>query len=207
VPSIGVYNVAGEQVGELNLNEEIFGIEPHVPVLHQAVVRYLAGKRRGTHDTKTRAEVRGGGRKPWRQKGTGRARHGSIRSPIWRKGGIVFGPHPRDYAFPMPRKMRRLALRSALAAKLRKGQVTVLDRLELPEVRTREMKRMLDNLEVTGSALVVTSEPDDNVRRATRNIPRVKYTPVAGLTVYDVLAHERLIITREALSRVEEALA
>ena len=207
MPSIGVYNVAGEQVGELNLNEEIFGIEPHVPVLHQAVVRYLAGKRRGTHDTKTRAEVRGGGRKPWRQKGTGRARHGSIRSPIWRKGGIVFGPHPRDYAFPMPRKMRRLALRSALAAKLRKGQVTVLDRLELPEVRTREMKRMLDNLEVTGSALVVTSEPDDNVRRATRNIPRVKYTPVAGLTVYDVLAHERLIITREALSRVEEALA
>jgi len=207
MPSIGVYNAAGEHVGELNLNEEIFGIEPHGPVLHQAVVRYLAGKRRGTHDTKTRAEVRGGGRKPWRQKGTGRARHGSIRSPIWRKGGIVFGPHPRDYAFPMPRKMRRLALRSALAAKLRKGQVTVLDRLELPEVRTREMRRVLDNLEVTGSALVVTSEPDHNVRRATRNIPGVKYTPVAGLTVYDLLAHERLIITREALSRVEEALA
>lgn len=207
MPRIGVYNVAGERVGELDLSEEVFGIEPHGPVLHQAVVRHLAGRRRGTHDTKTRAEVRGGGRKPWRQKGTGRARHGSIRSPIWRKGGIVFGPHPRDYGFAMPRKMRRLALRSALAAKLQKGQITVLDRLELPEVRTREMKRVLGNLDVSGTALVVTSAPDHNVRRAARNIPGVKYTPLAGLTVYDLLAHERLIITKEALSRVEEALA
>ncbi len=214
MPVTALYNTKGEQVGEVNLKEEIFGIPVHVPVLHENIVRQLAGCRRGTHDTKTRAEVRGGGRKPWRQKGTGRARHGSIRSPIWRGGGIVFGPHPRDYSYTLPRKVRRLALKSALSAKVSDGNLIVLDEIlpddgklthDLPP-KTREMVSILNNLKVE-DALLITARPDDRVRKSVRNISGIKFLTVDRINVYDILAYEKLVITREALARVEEVLA
>ena len=144
MPTVALYNTNGEQVGEVELKEDIFGVPVHGPVLHDAVVMQLAGRRRGTHDTKTRAEVQGGGRKPWRQKGTGRARHGTIRSPIWRGGGVVFGPHPRDYSYSLPKKVRRLALKSALSAKVQAGDLLVLEELSLEQPRTKDMVKILN---------------------------------------------------------------
>lgn len=207
MPQVALYNVHGEQVGEVELNKEIFGVKPHRYVLHEAVVKHLAGRRRGTHDTKTRAEVRGGGRKPWRQKGTGRARHGSIRSPIWRGGGIVFGPHPRDYSLALPRKVRRLALKSALSAKAAEGKFVVLDELKLERPRTKEMVKIIENLRIAGPVLLVTAARDENVALSARNIPGVKTVTVEGLCTYDVLAHDALVMTKDALARVEEVLS
>jgi large subunit ribosomal protein L4 len=207
MPQVALYNVQGEQVGELELNKDIFGVQPHRSVLHEAVVKHLAGRRRGTHDTKTRAEVSGGGRKPWRQKGTGRARHGSIRSPIWRGGGIVFGPHPRDYGYNLPRKVRRLALKSALSAKAAEGKVVVLDELKLAAPRTKEMLGIIANLRIAGPVLLVTAARDENIIRSARNIPGVKTVPVEGLNTYDILAHETLLLTKDALARVEEVFS
>lgn len=205
--TVPVYNTNGDQVGEIELREDVFGVPPHIHVLHEAVVWQLARRRRGTHDTKTRGEVRGGGRKPWRQKGTGRARHGSIRSPIWRKGGIVFGPHPRDYSYRLPKKVRRLAMRSALSAKVRDGKLVVLDELKLEQPRTKEMIRILGNLKVSDKALVVTAQPEENVFKSARNIPGVKSTVADSLNVYDLLAHPTLVITKEAVARVQEVFA
>ncbi|WP_027718594.1 50S ribosomal protein L4 [Desulfovirgula thermocuniculi] len=205
--TVPVYNTNGDQVGEIELREDVFGVPPHIHVLHEAVVWQLARRRRGTHDTKTRGEVRGGGRKPWRQKGTGRARHGSIRSPIWRKGGIVFGPHPRDYSYRLPKKVRRLAMRSALSAKVRDGKLVVLDELKLEQPRTKEMIRILGNLKVNEKALVVTAQPEENVFKSARNIPGVKPTVADSLNVYDLLAHPTLVITKEAVARVQEVFA
>ncbi|OAT81146.1 50S ribosomal protein L4 [Desulfotomaculum copahuensis] len=207
MPKVALYNISGEQVGEIELSDGVFGIPVHRQALHDAVVMQQASRRQGTHDTKTRGEIRGGGRKPWRQKGTGRARHGSTRSPIWRGGGTVFGPHPRDYSYKLPRKVYRLALRSALSSKVEDGKILVLDELKLTMPRTREMVRILDNLRVDGPALVVISGRDENVIKSARNIPGIKPVSTEGLNVYDLLAHGMLVITRDAVSRVEEALA
>jgi len=207
VPKVAVYNTQGEQVGEIDLKDEIFGAPVNEAVLHEVMVMYQANRRRGTHDTKTRAEVAGGGRKPWRQKGTGRARHGSIRSPIWRGGGIVFGPHPRDYSYQVPKKVRRLALKSALSSRVREGKLLVLDRLELDAPRTKEMVRILDNLQIKDSALVVTGEKNENVVKSARNLPGIMSTEASLLNAYDILRHGTVVMTRDAVARVEEVLA
>lgn len=207
MPKVAIYNTNGEQVGEIDLADSVFGVDVHQSVLHDAVVAHLANQRLGTHDTKTRAEVRGGGRKPWRQKGTGRARHGSSRSPIWRHGGIVFGPHPRDYSIRLPRKVRRLAMKSALSSKVENGNIIVLDDLRIEQPKTREMVKILDNLKAGHKALVVTAEKDENVIKSARNIPGVKPSSAGILNVYDILAHHTLVITRDAVNRVEEVLA
>jgi len=206
MPTVALYNINGEQVGEVTLKEEIFGIEVHEPVLHDAVIMQLAGRRQGTHDTKTRSEVRGGGRKPWRQKGTGRARHGTIRSPIWRGGGIVFGPHPRKYGYSLPRKVRRLALKSALSSKVNTGDILVLDELKLDQPKTSDMARILNNLKV-GDALLVTAGKDETVEKSARNIPNIKSLTAEGLNVYDILSYDKLVITKDAVVRVEEVFA
>jgi large subunit ribosomal protein L4 len=185
--------MTGKQVGELELSDAIFGITPNEAVLHQAVVMQQASLRRGTHATKNRAAVSGGGKKPWRQKGTGHARHGSIRSPLWVGGGVVFGPQPRSYAFKLPKKVRRLAIKSALSAKVRDSELIVLDDLKLEQPKTKEM-------------VIVTNGLDDNAVLSTRNIPGVKLITAEGLNVLDVLYHDKLIITRGAVHRVEEVL-
>ncbi len=203
MPTVALYNTSGEQVGEITLKDEIFGVEVHEPIVHDAVVMQLAGRRQGTHDTKTRAEVRGGGRKPWRQKGTGRARHGTSRSPIWRGGGVVFGPHPRDYSYSLPKKARRLALKSALSAKVNAGDILVLEELSLDQPKTRDMVKILNNLKVD-DALLVTAGKDVTVEKSARNIPNIKPLTAVGLNVYDILAYNKLVITRDAVARVEE---
>ena len=206
MPKVALYNISGEQVGEVELNDAIFGIEPNEPVLHDAVVMQLANQRQGTHDTKTRAEVRGGGRKPWRQKGTGRARAGSTRSPIWRSGGVVFGPHPRDYSYSLPKKVRRLALKSALSSKVLDNDIIVLDVLTLDAPKTKEMTRILGNLKAD-KALVVTAERDMNVEKSARNIEGVKPLKAEGVNVYDLLKYTKLVITKDAVAKIEEEQA
>jgi len=173
MPKVQVVNMQGSPVGELELNEYVFGIEPNVHVMHQAVVAQLASQRRGTHSTLLRGEVSGGGRKPWRQKGTGRARAGSIRSPLWRGGAIIFGPKPREYGFKLPKKVRRLALRSALSSKVNEQKLIVLEDLSLNEAKTREMVKVLKALNATKKALIVTDEYIETVERSARNIPGV----------------------------------
>ncbi len=204
MPRVAMYNINGDQVGEIDLKEDIFGIAVHQQALHDAVTMQLAGRRQGTHDTKTRAEVSGGGRKPYRQKGTGRARAGSSRSPIWRGGGIVFGPHPRKYSYRIPKKVRRLAMKSALSSKVEGGTIVVLEELKLDVPKTKDMAKILDNLKVDNKALIVTAQRDDAVYKSARNIPGIKQLSVPGLNVYDLLAHKTLVITKEAVARVEE---
>lgn len=206
MPTVAIYNVNGEQVGELELKEEVFGVAVNESVLHDAVVMQLASRRLGTHATKTRAEVSGGGRKPWRQKGTGRARHGTSRSPIWRGGGIVFGPHPRDYSYNLPKKVRRLALKSALSSKVNTGDMLVLDSLQMEQPKTKDMAKILGNLKVN-EALLVTAEADQTVNKSARNIPGIKPLDATGLNVYDILAHTKLVMTKDAVARIEEVLA
>jgi len=206
MPTVALYNINGEQVGELALKDEIFGVEVHEAVLHDAVVMQLASRRLGTHDTKTRSEVSGGGRKPWRQKGTGRARQGTIRSPIWRGGGIVFGPHPRSYSYSLPKKVRRLALKSALSAKVNSGDLLILDDLTLELPKTRDMVKILNNLKVD-DALLVTAEKNETVEKSARNIPNIKPLTAVGLNVYDILAYNKLVLTKDAVAKVEEVFA
>jgi large subunit ribosomal protein L4 len=201
---VAVYDMNGSQVDEIELSDAVFGIEPHAAVLHDAVVMQLASMRRGTHAVKNRAAVRGGGRKPWRQKGTGRARHGSIRSPLWVGGGVVFGPKPRSYAYKLPKKVRRLAMKSALSSKVRDEELIVLDDLKMEQPKTREMVKVLGNLKADRKALVVSSNYDENVALSARNIPGVKFIQAEGLNVYDILNHDKLILTRDAVARVEE---
>ncbi|MBD2866269.1 MULTISPECIES: 50S ribosomal protein L4 [Paenibacillus] len=207
MPKVALYNVSGAQVGEVELAESVFGIEPNKHVVHSAVVLQQASQRLGTHKTKGRSEVRGGGRKPWKQKGTGRARQGSIRSPQWKGGGVVFGPTPRSYGFKLPRKVRRLAIKSVLSAKVIDSEIIVLDQLSLAQPKTKEFAAILNNLKVERKALVVTGSYDDNVALSTRNIPGVKFVSADGISVLDVLAHDKLIITKEAIQKVEEVLA
>ncbi|HHV56852.1 MAG TPA: 50S ribosomal protein L4 [Firmicutes bacterium] len=206
MPRVPVYNLQGEAVGEIELSDSVFAVPMNSGLIHQAVVRHLANRRLGTADTKTRAEVSGGGRKPWRQKGTGRARQGSIRSPLWRHGGVAFGPHPRSYAQDMPRKMRRLALKVALSEKLRSGGLTVVEDIKLPEPKTKQMVNVLRSLGAPKKALIVTAERDELVDRSARNLPGVLASGALGLNVYDVLNHDRLIITKDAVAKVEEVL-
>lgn len=206
MPTVDVRNMQGAVVGQIELADTVFGIDVNEHVLHAAVVRHLAAQRRGTHDVKNRSEVRGGGRKPWRQKGTGRARQGSRRSPQWVGGGTVFGPTPRSYKLAMPRKVRRLALRSALAAKLQNNQLLVLDQLQVDAPKTKTVVAMLNALG-TINALMVTAETNENVTLSSRNIPGVLTTDVNGMNVYDILNHKALILTRDAVAKVEEVLA
>jgi len=201
--TIDVQNLKGEVVGSATLDETVWGIEPNIAVMHQAVVRQLANARLGTADTKTRGEVRGGGRKPWRQKGTGRARQGSTRAPQWKGGGVVFGPHPRSYTQAMPRKMRRLALRSALSAKIRDERVTVLREFAGIEPRTKEFKALLTVLPASRSVLVVLPEKIETIERAAANLPQVKTIIAANLSVRDILKYERLIVAEEAVAVIE----
>ncbi|NLU50820.1 MAG: 50S ribosomal protein L4 [Syntrophomonadaceae bacterium] len=207
MPKVPLYNMSGAQVGEIELNDKVFGIEPSEAAMHQVVKMQLANRRVGTADTKTRGEVRGGGRKPYRQKGTGRARAGSIRSPLWRKGGVVFGPHPRDFSYRLPRKVRRLALRSALSSKVRDQEIVVVDQLVFDEPKTKKMVEVLDSLNVFEKALVVTADGDANVVKSARNIPGVKPIRADFLNVYDILNYDKLIITRDAVAKVEEVFA
>jgi len=207
MPKVALYNIKGEQVGEVELKDEVFGVTVNGAVMHEAVVNQLANKRLGTQAAKTRAEVRGGGRKPFRQKGTGRARAGTSRSPLWRKGGVIFAPQPRSYSYSIPKKVRRLALKSALTSKVLDGNIIVLDQFTMTEPKTKEFAGVLDNLKVNRKALVVTANVDNTVVRSARNIPGVTPTHASSLNVYDVLAHEKLIITRDAVSKVEEVLA
>lgn len=207
MPKVAVYNMQGAQVGDMELNDNVFGVEVNQAVLHSAVVLQLASLRRGTHSTKLRGEVRGGGRKPWRQKGTGRARAGSIRSPLWRGGAILFGPKPRSYDFNMPRKVRRLALKSALSSKVQSGKLIVLDQIDFAAPKTKQVVELLEALKVSNKALVVTGEINDAVAKSARNIPGVVALDATGLNVYDILNHDTLVVTKDAVAKVEEVLA
>ena len=201
--TVKVLNMSGSEVGSVELNENIFGVEVNEHVMHQAVVQYLANQRQGTKSAKTRAEVRGGGRKPWRQKGTGRARQGSIRSPQWTGGGVVFAPKARDFSFKLNKKVKRLALKSALTTKVNNEKFVVVDELKLNEIKTKEMKKVLDNLNVN-KGLVVLGENNKNVLLSTRNIPNIKTAGVNTINVYDILKYESFVVTKEALAKIEE---
>lgn len=198
-----VYNMVGEKVGETELADGIFAVPINEAVMHQALLRQLANARLGTHKTKKRGEVSGGGRKPWRQKGTGRARQGSIRSPQWRKGGTVFGPQPRSYRQKMPRKMRRLAVRSALSVKATAEQIILLDTLRMEESRTKQMLALLDSLGIQDSALILLSKKDEAVERSARNVPEVKTLRANYLNIRDILGYDYLVLPLEALEVVE----
>ncbi len=207
MPTVAVYDMANKKVGDIELNESIFGVEMNAGLLHQAVVMQLAAQRLGTHATKTRGFVRGGGRKPWRQKGTGRARSGSTRSPIWVGGGTVFGSHPRSYAFRMPRKQRRLAIKCALSDKVKSGDFIVLESLDFDAPKTKQVVKMLGDFSVGNKALFITGEEAVNVEKSARNIPGVKAIHTMGLNVYDILNHDKLFITKDAITRIEEVFA
>ena len=204
---VPVYDMAGKIVGETELNEAVFGVPFNEGLVHQAVVRYLANQRVGTANTLRRSEVSGGGRKPWRQKGTGRARQGSIRAPQWRGGGVVFGPHPRDYRQDMPLKMRRQALRCALSQRAREGAIRVLDALTIERPKTKTMVQILNAHGLDRGALVVTPEVDRNVYLSARNIPGVQATFASELNIYDVVRHPVILIPLEAVRRLEQRLA
>jgi len=207
MPKVALYNQNGQTIGEIELNDAVFGIEPNKHVLFEAVIMQRASMRQGTHKTKNRAEVSGGGRKPWRQKGTGRARQGSIRAPQWRGGGTVFGPVPRSYSYKLPKKVRRLAIKSALSSKVLENDIVVLDQLSMEAPKTKEMVKILTNLAVDRKALIVTDELNENVYLSARNIPGVKVVAANGINVLDVLNHDKLVITKAAVEKVEEVLA
>ncbi len=207
MPNVTIYDAAGAQVGDLALNDAVFGIDPHVPSMHLVVRSYLAAQRRGTQSTLTRGEVRGGGKKPWRQKGTGRARQGSTRSPQWTHGGIAFGPKPRDYVINVNRKVRRLAMKSALSSKVRDDELTVLSALPLEEIKTREVAKALEALKAGKKTLIVSADADNTLYRSARNIEGVKVSPVNNLTVYDILNCDTLLLLQDAVGRIEEIYA
>ncbi|HHX74270.1 MAG TPA: 50S ribosomal protein L4 [Firmicutes bacterium] len=205
MPKVALYNQQGEQIGDIELSDDIFGVQINTAAMHQAVVAYLANRRLATAKTKTRTEVRGGGRKPWRQKGTGRARHGSIRSPIWRGGGIVFGPTgEQNYKQKLPKKIKRLALKSALTAKVNDGALIVLDALTLDAPKTKEMAAILQRLQTGRKVLLVMDGSQENVIKSARNIPGVKTTHAGQLNVYDILNTDNLVLTRDAVNQIEE---
>ena len=203
---VDVLNMEGKKVGDIELNESVFGVEVNDIVVHTALVNYLANQRQGTQSTKTRAEVRGGGRKPWRQKGTGRARQGSIRAPQWIKGGIALGPKPRSYKYRVPKKMRQLALKSVLTSKVQEGNLVVVDKLELNEIKTKNMVNVLNNLKVN-KALVVLDSKNLNVQASARNIENVKTSLVNTINVYDLLKYDSLVLTEDAIKKLEEVYA
>ncbi|MCE4051741.1 MULTISPECIES: 50S ribosomal protein L4 [Bacillaceae] len=207
MPKVALFNQDGTQAGDIELKDSVFGIEPNNHVLFEAVVMQRASLRQGTHKTKIRSEVAGGGRKPWRQKGTGRARQGSIRSPQWRGGGTVFGPVPRSYSYKLPKKVRRLAIKSALSTKVLEESILVLQSLAFDAPKTKEFKTVLGNLSVEKKALIVTADLDENVALSARNIPGITVVSASDVTVLDVLNHDKLIMTKAAVEKVEEVLA
>ncbi|HHW61738.1 MAG TPA: 50S ribosomal protein L4 [Syntrophomonadaceae bacterium] len=207
MPKVAVYNMQGAQVGEIELNDSVFGIEPNEAVMYDFVKMQLANKRQGTSSTRTRAEVRGGGRKPWRQKGTGRARVGSIRNPVWTGGGVAFGPKPRDYSYRLPKKVRRLAMKSALSSKMRDNKIIVVEGFDFEEPRTKIMVEALQALNAGKKTLIVTVDDDINLMKSARNIPGVTPLTAEFINVYDILNHETLLMTRDAVTRVEEVFA
>ena len=201
---VDVYNLDGAVTGQIDLSDEIFGIEPNEYAVHAVVRNQLANRRQGTQSTKTRSEVRGGGKRPWRQKGTGRARHGSNRSAQYVGGGIIFGPKPRDYSYTVPKKIRRLAMKSALSVKVRDSQIIVLDSLDFSEMKTKQMVKALEALKIDSPALVVIADPNLNVEKSARNIPTVKMAKVNTINVFDLLKYDRLVITKAAVEKVQE---
>lgn len=201
---VDIYNMEGAVVGSIELSDAIFGIEPNANVMHLVVLNQLANRRQGTHSTKTRSEVRGGGRKPYRQKGTGRARQGSIRSAQWIKGGIIFGPKPRDYSYTIPKKVRRLAMKSALSSKLSDKNLIILDSMTFDEIKTKSMVKVLSNLNIQKSVLLVMEEKNGNVEKSARNINGVKTAFVNTINVFDLLKFEKLIVTKAAVEKIQE---
>lgn len=207
MPKLAVLDVQGKEVEQIELSEAVFGIEPNVTVMHQMVVNYLANRRQGTQSALTRSEVSGGGRKPWKQKGTGHARQGSTRSPQWRHGGVVFAPKPRDYSFTVNKKVRRLAMKSAFSSKVLDNDMIVLDSLKLDEFKTKKIINMLDAVGADKKALIVIPEVDEKVIKSANNISGVKTTLVNTLNVYDILNADKIIILKDAISKIEEVYA
>ena len=207
MPSIDVYNVEGKKVKTVDLKEEIFGIEPNEAVVHSVLVNYLANQRQGTQSTKTRAEVRGGGRKPWRQKGTGRARQGSIRAPQWIKGGIALGPKPRSYKYRVNRKEKQLAIKSLLSSKVLENDLVVVDKFDFKEIKTKQMVNAMKNLKVEGKTFVVLPASNENVQKSARNLANVKTGSVNTINVYDLLKYKKLILTVDTIKKLEEVYA
>lgn len=207
MPKVNVFNQNGDMVGDIELNKDIFDIEVNEHVVYEVVKNQLANRRQGTQSAKTRAEVRGGGKKPWRQKGTGRARQGSIRSPQWKGGGVVFAPKPRDYSYKVPKKVKRLAMKSVLTSKVKDEEIIVLDNLVLEIISTKEAVKILKNIKADKKALVVIAESDEKVYRSFRNIENVDTVTVKDMNVYDILRFNSFIITKDAIAKVEEVLA
>ena len=207
MPKIDVYDINGKKVKELELNEAVFGIEPNETVVHSVLVNFLANQRQGTQSTKTRSEVSGGGRKPWRQKGTGRARQGSIRAPQWIKGGIALGPKPRSYKYTVNKKERQLAVKSVLSSKVLENELVVVDSLPLNDIKTKEMVKALSNLKVEGKALIMHPEKNEKVQKSARNIEGVKTTLVETINVYDLLKYNKLVVTEDTVKKLEEVYA
>ena len=207
MPKVDVYNMQGKKVSDVELSEAVFGIEPNENVVHSVLVNYLANQRQGTQSTKTRAEVRGGGRKPWRQKGTGRARQGSIRAPQWIKGGIALGPKPRSYKYTVNKKERRLAIKSLLSSKVLENQLTVVDKLELKEIKTKVMVKALADLKVEGKTLIIVADKNENVYLSSRNIEGVKAITINMINVYDLLQYNKLVLPLDTVKKLEEVYA
>lgn len=207
MPKVNVYNQLGEVVGDIELNEAIFGIEVNEHVVYEVVKNHLANRRQGTQSAKTRAEVRGGGRKPWRQKGTGRARQGSIRAPQWKGGGVVFAPKPRSYRYSVPKKVRRLAMRSVLTSKVLEGELKVLDALTIDVFSTKKAKEILKNLNLETKTIIVLSEGNEKIVKSFANLPKVETVVVDYMNVYDLLRFDNLVIVKDALSKIEEVYA
>ena len=204
---LDVYNAEGKKVSDVELKEEIFGIVPNEAVVHSVVVNYMANQRQGTQSTKTRAEVSGGGRKPWRQKGTGRARQGSIRAPHWIKGGIALGPKPRSYSYRVNKKEKALAVKSVLSSKVAGEEIVIVDKLELKEIKTKNMAKVLNNLKVEGKALILLPEQNKNVQYSSRNIEGVKTRVVNSMNAYDLLNCNKIVLTLDAVKKIEEVYA
>ena len=203
---VAVYNMKGEEVGSLELNDAVFGAKINEHLVHMSVVQYLANKRQGTQKAKTRSEVRGGGRKPWRQKGTGHARQGSIRAPQWKGGGVVFAPTPRDYSFKLNKKEKRAALKSVLTSKVNDSKFIVLDELKLDEIKTKKFQEVLENLKVS-KALVIINDNDQNIVMSARNIPKIKTALTNTINVYDILKYDTIVVTKDAVATIEEVYA
>ncbi len=207
MPKVEVYNVEGKKVSDLELKEEVFGIEPNEAVVHSVLVNYLANQRQGTQSTKTRSEVRGGGKKPWRQKGTGRARQGSIRAPQWIKGGIALGPKPRSYKYRVNKKEKRLAIKSILSSKVLENNLVVVDKFDFKEIKTKQMATAMKNLKVEEKALIMLPTGDEKVQKSARNLEGVRTSSVATINVFDLLKYKKLVLTVDSVKKLEEVYA
>ena len=207
MPKVDVYDIKGKKVSDITLKEEVFGIEPNEAIVHSVLVNYLANQRQGTQSTKTRSEVRGGGRKPWRQKGTGRARQGSIRAPQWIKGGIALGPKPRSYKYRVNKKEKRLAIKSLLSSKVLEENLVVVDKFNFKEIKTKQMAETMKNLKVTEKALIILEDKNEVVQKSARNLADVRTISVATINVFDLLKYKKLILTQDAVKKLEEVYA